>query len=184
MRIAGTGSRRIIPFTCLSSLYSVIKKIHDICISMDTKLVLISGMAEGWDEEIAKAALSHDLEFEAYIPNPTYINYYWSSKQSIYKRDRTTEAHSLVEAARSKVIVRPDPKGSNGIYGHANFDRNQAMVDNADAFFVYNPTSRGTADCYCRILRTGKPYFIFDDDGKVTVNPSDYLSNHISYIER
>jgi hypothetical protein len=41
---------------------------------------------------------------------------------------------------------------------HVNFLRNQQMVDLADYFVVYDPSSSGTRDCVQRIQKAGKPW--------------------------
>jgi len=164
--IAGTGSRELILDVdkrrevrdYLADLLTKAKKKHG------DKLIVISGMAEGFDEALARAAILADVPFIAAIPNKGYIEYYWG-KKSMLGRNRMTEAQDILSKAGDIVYV------CDGIYGpdgrHANFHRNEWMVDHADILWVYNPTTRGTAQCFAYSKEVGKPAFIVDTTKKL-----------------
>ena len=117
-------------------------------------LVFMSGMAEGWDELIARKAVEHSVPLIAAVPNKTYGAYYWRD-HSVMKCDRMAEYLALLDAAEEVVFVC---KGvyENGI--HANFVRNTYMVNRANAFLVYDTGSPGTRDAIRKIKVAGKPY--------------------------
>jgi hypothetical protein len=48
---------------------------------------------------------------------------------------------------------------------HSNFVRNEWMADRADVVWVYNPTSRGTAQCYNYCRTNGIKTFIINPEG-------------------
>jgi len=127
-------------------------------------LIVISGMAEGFDEALARAAIMANVPFIAAIPNNGYIEYYWG-KKSMLGRNRMAESQEILSKASDIVYV------CDGIYGpdgrHANFHRNEWMVDHANIVWAYNPTTRGTAQCYAYCKKVGKPVFIIDTTKKL-----------------
>lgn len=161
--IAGTGSRELIldkdkrreVRDYLADLLAKAKVKHG------DRLIVISGMAEGFDEALARAAIMADVTFIAAIPNKGYIDYYWG-KKSMLGRNRMAEAQEILSKAGEIVHV------CDGIYGpdgrHANFHRNEWMVDHADIVWVYNPTTRGTAQCYAYCKKVGKRTFIINNN--------------------
>lgn len=121
-----------------------------------SELRLMSGMAEGWDEAIARIAIANNIAFITVIPNKGYGQYYWGS-HSTTGRNRMAEFNDYLAKAAEVVYV------STTLYvngQHSNFVRNQYMVDHADEFVVFNPTSPGTRDCVARIQAVQKPYHI------------------------
>ncbi len=127
-------------------------------------LAIMSGFAEGWDEIIAKVAIDLNYPLIAIVPNKSYGSYYWG-KNSISGTNRIDEFHSLLAKAIYVEYV------CNGIYGtinekrlHANFVRNQRIVDIGNYFIAYdlkqNEKSNGTRDCTRRILASKKPYIL------------------------
>jgi len=160
--IAGTGSRELVLdknkyVIVLDHLTGLLSKAKD---EYGHRLIVISGMAEGFDEALAVAAITVDVPFVAAIPNKTYIEYYWG-KTSMLKRNRTNEAQDIVSKALEVVYV------CSGIYGpdgrHSNFHRNEWMVDHADAVWVYNPTTKGTKQCYGYATKLNKPTYIIEN---------------------
>jgi len=164
--IAGTGSRELILDVdkrrevrdYLADLLTKAKEKHG------DKLIVISGMAEGFDEALARAAIMANVPFIAAIPNNGYIEYYWG-KKSMLGRNRMAESQEILSKASDIVYV------CDGIYGpdgrHANFHRNEWMVDHANIVWAYNPTTRGTAQCYAYCKKVGKPVFIIDTTKKL-----------------
>lgn len=157
MIIAGTGPRLFVPTNSITTLMLELLKERK---ATDPELTLLSGMAEGWDEFITTLALELELPYHVALPNTTYGDYYWG-QHSVTGRNRMKGFERLVANAEQVHVV------SEGIYTtlngrkiHANFARNQWMVDYADMFYVYNPQSKGTADCLRRIKVAHLPYQI------------------------
>jgi len=170
--IAGTGSRELILDVdkrrkvrdYLAGLLAQAKEKHG------DKLIVISGMAEGFDEALARAAIMADVPFIAAIPSSGYIEYYWG-RTSMLKRDRMSEAQEILSKAREIVYVCPPSRYGNGVRhtqnGGANLDRNEWMVEHADIVWVYNPTTTGTAQCYAYCKKIGKKTYIIDINKEV-----------------
>jgi len=149
--IAGTGSRELVLDV------EKRRKVRDYLVDLLTQakakhgenLVVISGMAEGFDEALARAAIQADVPFIAAIPNPGYIDYYWGKKHSLLKVDRIESANEVLSHALEVINVCPTLYGvTHNFMGGANFDRNEWMGDHADIVWVYNPTTKGTAQMY------------------------------------
>jgi uncharacterized phage-like protein YoqJ len=98
--------------------------------------LVISGMALGWDQALAEAAIQQNIPFDAYIP--------FVGQESMWPRQSQEKYHNLLAKAR-KVIVC-----SEG--GYSSFKmavRNRKMVDAADTIVaMYNgDITGGTANC-------------------------------------
>ena len=100
--VMGTGSRsmRTDPnaqniFVTLCSYIIELKQEHP-------TLVLISGMAEGWDEAIAKAAIRFEIPFIAAVPHAGYGSYYWGRK-SVTGNSRMNDWLSIIRKAEEVV---------------------------------------------------------------------------------
>lgn len=149
MIISGTGSRSLITdklqydkvYNKVLSRLSEINKTEKIS-------AVISGMAEGFDEALAKAAMELNLQLICAIPNKGYLKYYWG-EHSLLQYDRYAEAGKICTYAQLNGKIH---YVCNSIYDsdgkHANFTRNEYMVKNCNYMFVYDPTSRGTSHCY------------------------------------
>ena len=157
--IAGTGSRSLVTAHLTTHLH--VAKWLDTYLEAaktqwdDGELFVMSGMAEGFDEHLAAAALRLEIPLIAAVPNLSYGQYYWK-EHSLTESDRYEEWITYTEAAFDVVYVCGTQIYVNGV--HANFIRNQYMVDHANEFLVWDPTSRGTADCVKRIERAQLPY--------------------------
>jgi len=118
-------------------------------------LVVISGAAKGFDYILMAAALELGIRCWAVIPSAEsdtecgYIKFYWGSRRDTVEIDRVNEKLADVELI---VYVNKTYIGRDGVGGHANFDRNEAMLQLAaegrGALWVYNKTSRGTSQTY------------------------------------
>lgn len=117
---------------------------------------IMSGGAEGFDHALALAAHHLNIPYILALPNRGYLNYYWT-RNSVTKSDRSDAAQAMLDNAY-KVEYVCNSLYTNGV--HSNFIRNQFMVDNANTFVVYQPSSRGTADCVRRIKAASKPYVV------------------------
>lgn len=122
------------------------------------RLVVMSGLAEGFDELLAVVALRLGIRLWAAVPNRGYLAHYWG-RESQLKRDRLPEAQAILDQAWKVAYVMEDIHGTTALKLdglHANFWRNQFMVDQAEDFLVWIPTSTGTAHCVKAIKAAGK----------------------------
>ncbi|GIF17248.1 macro domain-containing protein [Actinoplanes teichomyceticus] len=123
-----------------------------------SRLVVMSGAAEGWDELLARVAIRLGIRLWLALPNKGYAQYYWG-KASVLERNRLPEFAEIAAAAWKATYVMEQIHGTTALKVdglHANFWRNQFMVDNADDFVVWDPASRGTAHCVAAIRKAGK----------------------------
>jgi hypothetical protein len=160
MIIAGTGSR---------SLHNASAKLRaDIVFEISLRLMsknpefVISGMAEGFDELLARQALNMRIPLWCAIPNHGYGAHYWGER-SLSGQNRLKEFLAIVERAEKVTYVMEDIHHSKALSykgRHSNFWRNDFMVEQADQFLVYDPSSRGTKQCLGSIIAANKPYTI------------------------
>lgn len=153
--VAGTGSRSFQPSPKVErELDQYLMKVwteHD-------EFEIMSGMAEGFDEFLARRAIALGFDWQATVPNKGYGKYYWG-EHSVTGRDRYAEFDELLSKAKRVIYVcRGIKKG--GV--HSNFIRNQYMVDKADAFVVGAPITKGTAHCLNLINMAQKPFEKFE----------------------
>lgn len=153
--LMGTGSRSMRTDPNAQSIYRILVRHILYIFEQKPELVLISGLAEGWDEAIAKAAIQNDIPFIAAIPNTGYGDYYWR-RTSLLKKDRLSEFQDIVSKAIEIVFVCDKLYDTNGL--HSNFVRNQWMVDKCHGALVYQGNSRGTRDAIERLQIAHKPY--------------------------
>ena len=163
MIIAGTGSRSLL--TEDKDKRSHILDLTKEALNNIGNPEIMSGMAEGFDECIAKAAVDLELPLHLVVPNYGYGMYYWG-KNSLLKKDRfdTFKAYLAYASENGSIeYVIEDVHNTSGIYVngiHSNFLRNSRMVERADHFLIYNEKSTGTKDCFNKILKSKKPYQI------------------------
>ena len=150
MIIAGSGTREVVTDKLLFD--KVLGQVVTI-FQRENPTSIISGMAEGFDEIVARAAISLKIPFMAFIPNSGYLNYYWG-KNSKTGRDRLAIAEKILSYA-SDVKYICQSVYQDGL--HANFHRNHAMVDAADKLLVYVSSSSGTKECVAYAKSRGKP---------------------------
>ena len=155
MFIMGTGSRGMVKRQDRREIYEALESYVLFLKQSDPDLVLISGMAEGWDEAIAKVGMRNGIPYHVYIPSPSYGHYYWR-KNSITGKNRMATFNTLVEHAAEVHVVC-----ANHEYGRANFTRNQVMVDACDSALVYDANSSGTRDAVARLVAANKPYQVY-----------------------
>jgi hypothetical protein len=117
-------------------------------------IVLISGMAEGWDEAITKIGMRNEIPYICCLPNKGYGDYYWR-RNSLLGVNRIETFNELCEKANDVVFVC-DTLYVDGV--HANFIRNQFMVDLCTHALVYDKSSAGTRDAVKRLEAAGKPF--------------------------
>ena len=166
--IAGTGSRSLILDE--GKMNKVQEYLIDLLTQAKAKhgnnLVVISGMAEGFDEALARAAMCVGVTLIAAIPNKGYSAYYWRNNSQL-KVDRMDSFQELAGYAHRSGGVHYVCGKDIYVNGkHSNFVRNEWMADRADVVWVYNPISKGTAQCYnyCR-TNAIKTFIINIDEG-------------------
>jgi len=165
--IAGTGSRSLILDE--GKMNKVQEYLIDLLTQAKAKhgnnLVVISGMAEGFDEALARAAMCVGVTLIAAIPNKGYSAYYWRDNSQL-KIDRMDTFQDLAGYAHRSGGVHYVCGKNIYVNGkHSNFVRNEWMADRADVVWVYNPTSRGTAQCYNYCRTNGIKTFIINPEG-------------------
>lgn len=162
--VAGTGSRSLqkaskedkeqVMATITNELNRLKEKYGD-------RLVIMSGMAEGFDKALAMVALDLGIRLWCAIPNRGYGDYYWG-RNSLTRKNMMHQFNAIVDKAEKVVYVMEDIHNvSRGLYlhgRHSNFVRNDYMVETADAFLVWDPTSSGTKDCVASIIKASKPF--------------------------
>lgn len=164
-KIAGTGTRSIQKLSVpeKSRVLEIITEQLNLFGELDAanggdgKIIVISGMAEGFDSALAMAAISVGMELHCYIPNRGYGNYYWGQKSQT-GQNRLAQFNAIVAQA-AHVEYTNEKLGVNSLYHngvHMNFLRNQHMVDDADILFAWATSEKeadgGTRDCICRWL--------------------------------
>lgn len=161
--VAGTGSRSLQTATPAAKK-AVMEYLTQQFTSLKEKygdnLRIMTGMAEGFDTAMARVALNLDIKYIAVIPNKGYGRYYWMNN-SVTGTNRYREFTDYLSNADEVVYVMEDVHRSNDLYlngVHSNFVRNDYMVECANAFYVYDPKSRGTAHCFDLIKKAELPY--------------------------
>lgn len=154
--VMGTGSRKMVLQRDRAEIYALLE--YKIMLLADDypDIHLISGMAEGWDEAIAKVGMRRNIPYSCYIPHPTYGAYYWGRK-SLTGKNRLHHFNEIVAAAADVQYICQDLyEWHNGKRIHANFIRNDAMVERADLALAYTPEnhfSPGTNQCLGLLYR-------------------------------
>lgn len=165
--VACTGSRSLqtaAPAIKKAVWEYLIKQLTELKEKYGENLRVMSGMAEGFDKAFALAALSLGIKVIAVIPNRGYGAYYWG-RNSLTGTDKLGEFHSILDRCEEVIYIMEDVYNTRGLYltregvkTHSNFIRNEYMVEHADAFYVYDKTSRGTSHCFKRITDAELPY--------------------------
>ncbi len=109
--------------------------------------LVISGMALGWDQALAEAAVAHDIPFHAYVP--------FEGQESMWPLQAQQRYQDLLWKADKVIIVC---EGSFAAWKMQK--RNEAMVDACDKVLaLWNGTSGGTANCVAYAKTQNKPIF-------------------------
>jgi hypothetical protein len=165
--IAGTGSRSLILDEEKMDKVEdyLIELLYQAKLKHGNNLVVISGMAEGFDEALARSAMCVGVTLIAAIPNKGYSAYYWRDNSQL-KIDRMDTFQDLAGYAHRSGGVHYVCGKNIYVNGkHSNFIRNEWMADRADVVWVYNPTSTGTAQCYNYCRTNGIKTFIINPEG-------------------
>ncbi|BAL87322.1 hypothetical protein AMIS_21020 [Actinoplanes missouriensis 431] len=159
--LAGTGSRslRTAPRGLqVEAMHLCTERVAQRVLEHGSRLVVMSGMAEGFDELLARVALRQGVRLWCVIPSKSYLRHYWG-RNSLLERDRLAEAGEIVGQAWKVTYVAEQILGTTALKVdglHINFHRNLFMTDAADDFVVWDPTSAGTAHCVKAIRQAGK----------------------------
>lgn len=159
--LMGTGSRSMLTNPNAKKIYEALRVWILEFREQHPNLVLISGMAEGWDEAVAKIGMRENIPYICAIPNKTYGDYYWRHK-SLLGENRIRVFNNLLNHA-CEIVYVCDALYVNGT--HANFIRNSWMVDHADAAVVYMAHSSGTRDAVAKLHARRVPMTSFDANG-------------------
>lgn len=133
-------------------------------------VVVLSGGSEGMDEAFAYAAMHLELPLIMAIPNYGYGHYYWG-QNSVTGKNRIQEFNRFIHYAKENGAIYYSMEDLYGLVGelylrvdgrkiHSNLVRNIWMVQIADEFLVYDPTSKGTAHCLKEIKKQNRPRHI------------------------
>lgn len=165
--ICGTGSRDLVV-----AAPEVRKDVYDWVVSWldelaaSDEVLVISGMAEGFDECLAVAASRMGLRWEAALPNPTYGSHYWG-RASRTGRDRSAAFAGLLGSAaarhyvsQSVYVYLPD-----GRRVHSNFTRNSWMIERSDVVLAYATGSAGTRHGVEEALRLERDLQVYPGRG-------------------
>jgi hypothetical protein len=159
--VSGTGSRELImasAHTRLEASTQIKAELIDFKFFYGKNLRVMSGMAEGFDEQLAIAAQSLEIATILAIPTKSYVEYYWG-RNSLTHQSRMDAANQIMfKASEIRYLYDELYVEVNGRKIHANFARNQYMVDNSDFMLVWDPKSRGTKDCFARIKKANRRY--------------------------
>jgi hypothetical protein len=144
--ICGTGSRdlAVAKPEVRRSVYDWVVSWLDELAALD-KVLVLSGMAEGFDECVAVAASRMGLRWEAAIPHRNYASHYWG-RVSVTGRDRSGAFAGLAGGAARRHIISPSVYiyTSDGRRVHSNFARNTWMLERSDVVLAYPTGSPGT----------------------------------------
>ncbi|WP_045740884.1 hypothetical protein [Actinoplanes rectilineatus] len=180
--LAGTGSRSLViapKETRLRVLDLVLERIAARVLEHGSRLVVMSGGAEGMDECLARAAMRLQVRLWLALPNKGYARHYWG-RASQLGRDRTAEFAVIADYAERTTFVMEQVHGTSALTLdglHANVWRNLFMVDGcrsfpgADDFVVLGPVrpKSGTAHCVKALQAAGK----WRDDMVLNPAPAD-----------
>jgi uncharacterized phage-like protein YoqJ len=112
-------------------------------IELEPELV-ISGMAQGWDQELACAAISLGIPFIAAVP--------FKGQELAWPEQAQDKYNHLLSGAKEVKIVC-----SGGYAPWKMQTRNEWMVDNSDHILAFwNGTPGGTANCIRYAEKVGK----------------------------
>lgn len=159
--LMGTGSRSMLTSPHAKEIYQFLRDWILEFRLQHPNLVLISGMAEGWDEAVAKVGMREGIPYICALPNPTYGSYYWGRK-SLLGENRMSVFNSLLSHAQDVIYVCDEIYVNNT---HSNFIRNSWMVNHANAAVVYMAHSSGTRDAVAKLHARQIPMTHFDKNG-------------------
>jgi uncharacterized phage-like protein YoqJ len=108
--------------------------------------VVISGMALGWDQALAQAAVDHNIPFIAAVP--------FEGQEMVWPDTSRLTYNLLLARAQERIVVNPGPYASWKMQA-----RNVWMVDNADQILALwdGKPGGGTWNCIQYANQQNKP---------------------------
>lgn len=107
---------------------------------------VISGMALGWDQALARAAIDLGIPFVAAVP--------FEGQERMWPEHSRRRFRELLAQASETVIVSPGSYSANAMQV-----RNIWMVDHCDRVLaLWNGSTGGTHNCITYAARAGKPF--------------------------
>ena len=166
MKLMGTGSRSLVLHPDRKEIFALLEFKILLMFESNPDLVLITGMAEGFDEAIAKIGLKNNIPYLAYIPNYGYADYYWKNHSKMGK-NRINTYQKLLNGAADITFVCQSNLYVDGV--HSNFVRNSAMIEACDSAIAWYERSDagGTADALRKLRAAGKPVSIYPWEDKL-----------------
>lgn len=108
--------------------------------------LVISGMAQGWDQALAQAAQRMGLPYDAYVP--------FHGQEALWPEEAQQSYRFLLGGARGILVCSPG--GFSPVKMQV---RNVKMVENCTVVLaLWNGTPGGTANCIRVAQATGKPW--------------------------
>lgn len=145
--IAGTGHR---PPKLGGYSFEVSSRLETLATSALSRLapsLVISGMALGWDQALARAAHSLSIPFHAYIPFP--------GQERMWPRPSQQDYHLLLEKAS---LTRDCSAGISLSVGAAMQHRNICMVDACSLLLaLWDGSPGGTSNCLTYARSISRP---------------------------
>lgn len=92
---------------------------------------VLCGMAEGFDEAMAKTAIARGIDVMAVPPSPNYGEYWWG-EASVTGTDRRDEYDRLLEAC-----VDVQPVRGHHLFGGAAEDRVDKLVEIGECYLTF-----------------------------------------------
>jgi hypothetical protein len=168
--LAGTGSRRLqtAPLAVKRAAYdATTDRVARAAKTFEDRLVIMSGMAEGYDACLAKVALAAGIRLWCAVPNRGYGAWYWG-RNSLTGRNRLAEFEAILAAAWRVTYVMEDVHRTSALRlngEHANNLRNLWMVSGgrdgfpgANEFVAWDARpGSGTAHCVEAARLAGVP---------------------------
>jgi len=149
MIVGVTGHRKLGGYTVPNATYNrVEKKIKQILVDLKAVDRIITGMAIGADQLMAKIAIELEIPFTAAVP--------FKGQESRWPSFVQDEYRDLLQQADSVVIV------SEGIYSAEKMQiRNEWIVNHSDVMIaVFNEIPKGgTYNCICYAEEKKKPIY-------------------------
>lgn len=125
--------------------YQQLKYLAQCCFVGERPTKVISGMALGWDQAWADAALGEGIPLIAAIP--------FVGQENIWPEESKKRYRALLDKAEKVEVVC-----SGGYAAWKMQERNEWMVDNCDRLVaLWDGSSGGTANCVKYAEKVGKP---------------------------
>lgn len=140
--IAGTGHRPAKLGGYSSTIFDRLCRFAKSELETLSPSLVISGMAQGWDQALAIAAIQLSIPFDAHIP--------CSNQESRWPPDAQTLYRQILARARHTITISPHYTSS------CMQDRNVSMVNACThVLALYDGSSGGTANCvrYAQLLK-------------------------------